>query len=98
MGVWFLSNFYGHFFAGKIAILTASTNGAPNMLSGGVLEKISNQITGMSAANTSMLGASFQQLYAYVSVYATFGIIAIGVGVFALLISPIIKRMMGGVE
>ena len=98
MGVWFLSNFYGYFFAGKIAILTASTNGAPNMLSGGILEKISNQITGMSAANTSMLGASFQQLYAYVSVYATFGIIAIGVGVFALLISPIIKRMMREVE
>ncbi len=98
MGVWFLSNFYGHFFAGKIAVLTASTNGEPNLLSGGILEKLSNQVTGMSAGTTSIMEEAFQQLYAYVSVYATFGIIAIGVGALALLISPIIKKMMAGIE
>ncbi|MEM9822648.1 MAG: peptide MFS transporter, partial [Bacteroidota bacterium] len=91
MGVWFLSSFYGHFFAGKIARLTATSNDGANALTSGFLGDLATSITGLSSAQALELSADFQQLFAYVSVYAIFGIISIGVGILALLFSPIIK-------
>jgi len=98
MGVWFLSSFYGHFFAGKIAKLTATTNNGANTLTSGFLGDLAASITGISAQAAAQMDASFQQLFAYVSVYAVFGLITIGVGVLALLLSPIIKKWMAGIN
>ncbi|TPN84547.1 peptide MFS transporter [Aquimarina algicola] len=99
MGVWFSANFYGHFFAGKIAKLTTVKVGETNPFSQGVLGKITEIITGMSESvlyeNTN---ETFLQLYSYVSVYSNFGVITMGIGVFALMISPFIKRLMEGVH
>ena len=96
MGMWFLSSFYGHFIAGKIAKLTASTSeisGFGNAALDGVIQSI----TGLSPSSATELGNGFSQLFQYVSAYGLFGITAILVGIFAILVSPIVKRGMNGV-
>lgn len=98
MGVWFTANFYGHFFAGKIAKLTTVYEGSTNIFSKGIFGKITEYITGLTPQVASGQSDAFQQLFSYVSVYASFGIISVVVGIFAILISPIIKRMMGGIH
>ncbi|WP_025666682.1 peptide MFS transporter [Aquimarina megaterium] len=99
MGVWFSANFYGHFFAGKIAKLTTVKEGEASIFSEGLSGAISEAITGLS--NTLVEGnntEAFQQLYSYVSVYANFGVITMGIGIVAILISPIIKKLMTGIH
>lgn len=95
MGIFFTSSFYGHFFAGKIAKMTTVAPGAASAFSDGLLGRAASWITGLSANG---LDANFQQLYGYVSVFAGFGCIAMGIGVLCLIISPWIKALMGGVE
>ncbi|MGH1338853.1 MAG: peptide MFS transporter [Aureispira sp.] len=92
MGVWFSSYFYGHFFAGKIAQLTVS-NGEENILSttfGGFIEAL----TGLTPTLAVEQGAAFEQLYAYVSVYASFGLITLLVGLLALVLAPFMSKLM----
>lgn len=93
MGVWLSANFYGHFFAGKIAILTASKEGGA-IFTKGSFAKVIEIITGLNNEIVSNGTEALQQLFSYVSIYASFGIISIIVGIIALLISPIIKRLM----
>ncbi|WCO02210.1 peptide MFS transporter [Psychroserpens ponticola] len=94
MGVWFSANFYGHFFAGKIAKLTTVTQGETNVFTKGFFGDITEFITGITPEIAMKNGDNFQQLFSYVSVYASFGVISIGVGLLAILIAPIIKKMM----
>lgn len=98
MGVYFCSNFYGHFFAGKIANLTSVEEGNAMASSGNLFNNFIDQLIGLSGKTSLNMGESFQQLYSYVSVYALCGIMAIGVGLFALILSPVIKKMMGDVH
>ncbi len=98
MGVWFSANFYGHFFAGKIAKLTTVSNGEASLFSEGIFANITETISGLSPSNMEQKSEAFQQLYSYVSVYATFGTITIIVGIFAIAISPFIKKLMGGIQ
>jgi POT family proton-dependent oligopeptide transporter len=98
MGVWFSANFYGHFFAGKIAKLTTVSDGNSNVFSEGFFGNITEYITGLSPQIASGQSDAFQQLFSYVSVYASFGVISVVVGIFAILISPIVKKMMGGIH
>ncbi len=98
MGVWFSANFYGHFFAGKIAKLTTVSNGEASLFSEGIFAEITETISGLSPSSIELKSEAFQQLYSYVSVYATFGIFTIIVGIFAIAISPIIKKLMGGIQ
>ena len=98
MGVWFLSSFYGHFFAGKIAKLTTVKAGESNSLTEGFIGKSVEYITGMTQSAANEMGEAFQQLFSYVSVYAALGVTCILVGIFALILSPIVKRMMGGID
>jgi len=93
MGVWLSANFYGHFFAGKIAILTASKEGGSIFTEGG-FTKIIESITGLNNEIVSNGTEALQQLFSYVSIYVSFGIISIIVGIIALLISPFIKKLM----
>lgn len=97
MGVWFSSSFYGHFFAGKVAQLTTLEEGESNPFSGGFMGQIVETITGLSSEEIAGMGENFQQLYSYVSVYAAFGVITIAVGVFAIVLSPGVKRLIGGI-
>jgi POT family proton-dependent oligopeptide transporter len=98
MGVWFLSNFYGHYFAGIIAKTTSTNSQGGSGFSGTFVGDWADYITGMTVENTALLSEGFQQLYAYVSVYAVFGTLAIWVGMVAILLSPFIARLMGGVQ
>lgn len=98
MGVWFSANFYGHFFAGKIAKLTTVSEGENSLFSEGIFGVITESISGLNPLNMEQKSEAFQQLYSYVSVYATFGTITIIVGIFAIAISPFIKKLMGGIQ
>ena len=98
MGVWFTANFFGHFFAGKIAQLTAVEEGASNPFAEGIFGQLTHFATGMTQSGVNTMGEEFQQLFSYVSVYASFGFISIGVGLFALLLSPFVKKMMGKIQ
>lgn len=94
MGVFFTSSFYGHFFAGKIAKLTSVEQGDSNPFAHGYLGKMTELCTGLTPDNPVMDQPIFQQLFAYVSVYSGFGLVAIAAGILALLISPWIQRLM----
>jgi len=98
MGVFFTSSFYGHFFAGKIAKLTTVVEGESNPFSEGILGKITEFVSGLSPEISNNTSEGFQQLYSYVSVYAGFGVMTALIGVLAILISPLIKKLMGGVH
>ncbi|MFK7935905.1 MAG: peptide MFS transporter [Saprospiraceae bacterium] len=98
MGIWFSSSFFGHYFAGQIAQLTSVEAGQTNVFSTGFWGETVETITGLSAASISTMDEGFQQLYSYVSVYASFGVMLMGIGVIAVLISPIIVRLMAGVK
>lgn len=98
LGVWFLSQFYGQFFAGKIAGLTSAQSGERSIFSGGIPGKIVSFITGLTPGNVVKMGKGFEQLYSYVSVYAILGTTAMLVGVIAILLSPIIKKRMEGIH
>lgn len=94
MGVWFSANFYGHFFAGKIAKLTTVSSDGVGVFSEGILGTITELITGLSS--DVILGKSivFQQLYSYVSVYANFGVISALIGILVIVFSKPIQKMM----
>ncbi|CAM1344561.1 peptide MFS transporter [Tenacibaculum amylolyticum] len=98
MGVWFSANFYGHFFAGKIAKLTTVSGDGLGVFSEGIFGEITTMISGLSTATISQKGMLFQQLYSYVSVYANFGVITASIGILVILFSTPIKRLMNGVH
>jgi POT family proton-dependent oligopeptide transporter len=98
MGVWFSANFYGHYFAGKIAKLTTVSEGNLGVFSEGFLGEITQFVTGLSNTIVLEKGIVFQQLYSYVSVYASLGVIASIIGVVVVLLSNPIKKMMGEIH
>jgi POT family proton-dependent oligopeptide transporter len=98
MGVFFTSSFYGHFFAGKIAKLTTVNGGEVNPFSEGILGQITEVITGLAPQMSTSSELGLAQLYSYVSVYAGFGVLTMIIGLLAILISPMIKRMMAGIH
>lgn len=98
MGVFFTSSFYGHFFAGKIAKLTSVNEGETNPFSQGILGKITEMVSGMNGTFSGENVDAFNQLYSYVSVYTGFGVLALIIGILAIIISPIIKKLMNGIH
>ncbi|WP_237274991.1 peptide MFS transporter [Tenacibaculum ovolyticum] len=98
MGVWFSANFYGHYFAGKIAKLTTVSEGDLGVFSAGFFGEITQFVTGLSNTIVLEKGIVFQQLYSYVSVYANLGLIASFIGVLVVLFSNTIKNMMGEIH
>lgn len=97
MGVFFSSSFYGHFFAGKIAKLTA-LKGDANVFGSGIFGDITVWVSNLDLSRMDQQGEAFEQLYSYASVYAGFGAITLLIGILAMAISPIIKKWMAGVE
>ena len=98
LGVWFLAQFYGQFFAGKIAGLTSVHSGQESTFSQGLAGKIVHMITGLTHEEAIKMGSNFEQLYSYVSVYAILGMVAICIGSIAILLSPFIKKRMAGIH
>lgn len=98
MGVFFTSSFYGHFFAGNIAKLTAVAEGSIPYFGSDLWQPIVRFFTGLQWREVEPADEALQQLYSYVSVYTGFGCLAIAVGLFAIIIALGIKSLMGGVE
>ncbi|QDT05795.1 Di-/tripeptide transporter [Rubripirellula lacrimiformis] len=105
MGVWFLSSSFAHYIAGLIAKLTtggghgegeASEAVAEVVAEPSVMASLARWITGASADEAAT--ASAANLLNYTSVFAQIAIISFVVAAIALLISPIIKRMMHGIR
>lgn len=97
MGVWFLSSFFGHFFAGQIAQLTTVAPGESGLFSTGVLGELTTSLTGIGYEEAAALGEGHLQLQAYVSTFAGIGGMAIVVGLLALALSPVIRQRMHGI-
>lgn len=98
LGVWFLAQFYGQFFAGKIARFTSVQSGEESLFSKGLAGKITQVITGLTSTDAAKMGKGFEQLYSYVSVYAVLGTAAVSIGLTAMLLSPVIKKRMEGIH
>lgn len=98
MGVWFLASFYGHFFAGKIAQLTAVVKGEESVFTQGIFDTITPLITGLNYEDIAVQGIEFQQLYSYTSVFTGIGLVMVCVGIVAVSVSGAIKKLMGGVD
>ena len=89
MGVWFLSSSFAHYIAGVIAKLTTSGQ------QGGSLSGVVDSITGGTPEAASPEVAN---LFNYTSVFAQIAIVSFAFAAIALVISPLIKRMMHGIR
>tara|TARA_R110002049_G_scaffold4601_4_gene31990 strand:+ start:276455 stop:278077 length:1623 start_codon:yes stop_codon:yes gene_type:complete len=93
MGVWFLSSSFAHYIAGLIAKLTT---GGESESGTGALGNLAMKITGTVAPENASDSAT--NLMNYTSVFAQIAIVSFTFAAIALLISPIVKRMMHGIR
>jgi len=93
MGVWFLSISFAHYIAGFIAKFTTRDMEA----TGGILDKISAAVTGLSPEIITEKGiAGYNTLLAYTNVFSSIGVIALAVALLALITAPLIRKLMHG--
>lgn len=92
MGVWFLSMSFAHYIAGIIAKFTTKDVEG----NGGLLERITLSITGLSPDGVADAGGGFRTLLSYSHVFSTIAIVAFGVAVLALILAPLIRKLMHG--
>ena len=108
MGVWFLSSSFAHYIAGYIAKLTTGGDAhegssvaefageVAEVAEPGMLAKYAQSITGV--VDTATSSPEVINLMTYTGVFAQIAIISFVIGLFALIISPLIKYMMHGVK
>ena len=92
MGVWFLSMSFAHYIAGIIAKFTTQDVAG----NGGFLERITQRVTGLSPDVVSESGNGFTTLLSYSHVFTSIAIVAFGVAIVALVITPLIRKLMHG--
>ncbi len=92
MGVWFLSISFAHYLAGIIAKFTTRDFESD----GGILDQISVYITGLTPEIVAERALPFKSLLSYSNVFSSIGVVALATAVVALLISPLIKKLMHG--
>jgi proton-dependent oligopeptide transporter, POT family len=92
MGVWFLSISFAHYIAGFIAKFTTRDFESD----GGILDRISVYITGLSPEIIADKAEGFKSLLSYSNVFSSIGVVALGMAVVALILSPLIKKLMHG--
>lgn len=102
MGVWFLSSSFAHYIAGIIAKLTSGGSGHGSEAAAGDaaapavdLAHYAEMITGSVGENASEGAVNLMN---YTGVFAQIAIVSFAIGLFAIVISPIIKRMMHGIK
>jgi POT family proton-dependent oligopeptide transporter len=91
MGLWFLSSTVAHYIAGMLAKLTIS---GEKTSSEGLLGKLNN----MLFAGIDPNGVGVAEAMVYNDLFAKIGFVTIGIAIITLLISPIIKKLMGDVH
>ena len=92
MGVWFLSMSFAQYVAGIIAKFTTREMTS----NGGLLDKISAYVTGISPDTISEKGENFGTLLSYTNLFSSIGVIALFVAVISLLSAPLIRKLMHG--
>jgi proton-dependent oligopeptide transporter, POT family len=93
MGVWFLSISFAHYIAGFIAKFTTREFEG----NGGILDRIAETITGLNPEVVAQKGTvGYQTLISYTNVFSSIGIIAIAVAILALILAPLIRKLMHG--
>lgn len=90
MGVWFLSSSFAHYIAGVIAKLTSSDSGQDNWLT-----SFAKSIVGVDN-NTG--NEAVGKLLNYTTIFAQIAIISFIIGMIAIILSPLIKKMMHGIK
>jgi POT family proton-dependent oligopeptide transporter len=106
MGVWFLSSSFAHYIAGYIAKLTSGGGGHDGAATDGLageevagpafdLGHYAEMITGTVGEGASEGAVNLMN---YTGVFAQIAIVSFAIGLFAIVISPIIKRMMHGIK
>ena len=99
MGVWFLSSSFAHYIAGIIAKLTTGGDGHGGAAEGaepGIVAEYAQMITGV--VDQGAASPEMANLMIYAGVFAQIAIVSFVIGLFALIISPLIKYMMHGVR
>jgi POT family proton-dependent oligopeptide transporter len=99
MGVWFLSSAFAHHIAGIIANLTASGGKDAGVVSEPTfIDALIEMVTGISTEQASGFSEGMEKLYTYSTVFSQVGFAAIGFAIFALLLSPWMKKWMHGIK
>lgn len=101
MGVWFLSSAFAHHISGIISKLTIGKSGHGEEAAAAV-ETTDNWLTSIaksiSGTPTSDASENVINLFNYTSVFAQIAIISFIMGIFAIILSPFIKKMMHGIK
>jgi POT family proton-dependent oligopeptide transporter len=93
MGVWFLSMSFAHYIAGIIAQFTTREVTA----NGSFLEKVTIAVTRLTPEMaTEKGGGAFNTLLSYTNVFSSIAIIAFGLAIIALILTPLIRKLMHG--
>ena len=82
----------------KLQKLTSVAEGNLGVFCKGFFGGVTQVITGLSNSLVLEKGVIFQQLYSYVSVYASFGVMTSFIGVLVIVFSFPIKKMMGKIH
>ena len=112
MGAWFLSWAFANSLAAALAGLTGAeasagpsqitdmVDAAQAMVGPGAIERL--VISGVEMADPAFWDKSLEtartSLMSYVDVYTTMGLVTVGIGVFLVLISGLLNKMMHGVK
>ena len=91
MGLWFLSSTVAHYIAGALAKLTTS---GQTTESTGLLGKLNDML--FSVVDPNAVGVAEAMIYN--DLFGKIGFVTIGIAILTLIISPIIKKLMGDVH
>ena len=91
MGLWFLSSTVAHYIAGMLAKLTTSGQTTD---SSGLLGKLNS----MFFSGVDPNGVGVAEAMVYNDLFAKIGFVTIGIAIITLLVSPMIKKLMGDVH
>ena len=93
MGVWFLSVPFAQYLAGIIAMFTTREFTS----NGGLLDRIAERVTGLSAdVVVEKGGGAFNSLLSYTNVFSSIAMVAFAVALLAFLMAPLIRKLMHG--
>ena len=95
IGIFYLSSSFAHYIAGAIAKLTAGTGEGA---SDGIISKFVTMVTGFKGGVTDSTVQGVQSLATYTSVFAQIAFISFGAAIVVLILSPLIKKMMHGIN
>jgi len=96
MGAWFLSSALAHHIGGVIAMMTSGPAEGAGGATGDIALK-AGLIDGSEGYNETLL-SSFDTLATYNSVFAPIGYVALGAGVLLLMLIPLLRKWMHGIN